>query len=160
MSDATVHNNLKALRKASSLTLRGLGEAAGTSASYLHQLEGGKGNASLEIAYRIACVFGVSVYEIWPDTTEIVEETVTVRRVAFIQESTPMSHLMQQIQRESRTKDRIRYLPVVDIVEEIHGYEDRIEELKASNKALHQHSAMLESRCNFWDDPLNTKESE
>jgi len=81
-------NNLKALRKTNNLTLRELAEASSTSASYLHQLEGEYGNASLEIAYRIACVLGVSVYDIWPDTTEIVEETVTVRRVALIKEST------------------------------------------------------------------------
>lgn len=36
---------------------------------------------SLLRAYTIAAVLGVAVTDIWPNEVEIVEETVTVRRV-------------------------------------------------------------------------------
>lgn len=74
-------NNLKEARKAAGLSLQALADICGTSKGYLHCLEGPNGNPSLKTAYKIAAVLGKPVQEIWPDDTEIVEETIVVRRI-------------------------------------------------------------------------------
>lgn len=43
-------------------------------------LEKATSNPTLKTAYTIAKVLGVEVTDIWPNTVEIVEETITVRR--------------------------------------------------------------------------------
>lgn len=51
----------------------------------MHQLEKESGSIpKISTAYAIAKVFGKTVYDIWPDTTEIIEETIIVRRVNVI----------------------------------------------------------------------------
>lgn len=78
-------NNLKEFRKKATLTLQGLGDICGLSKAHLHDLEKDDGSCpKLSTAYAIAGVLGKTVYEIWPDTTEIVEETITVRRIKAI----------------------------------------------------------------------------
>jgi len=72
-------NNLKELRHEAGLTLQALGDLCGFSKVTMHNLEGGQ-SPRLEAAYRIAKVLGVSVYSVWPDNTEIIIETITVRR--------------------------------------------------------------------------------
>lgn len=74
-------NRLKEHRKAAGLTLQELADACGTSKGHLHCLEGPNGNPALRTAYKIAAVLGKSVTEIWPDTTKVVEQVITVRRV-------------------------------------------------------------------------------
>lgn len=76
-----MENNLKALRKEHRLTLQQLGDLTGIVKSYVHDLQKSNNNPSLEIAYKISNVLGVTVYDIWPDTTKTVEETITVRRL-------------------------------------------------------------------------------
>lgn len=77
-----MRNNLQEFRKNAKLSLQGLGDICGLSKSHVHELEKSEGPCPrLSTAYAIAAVLGKSVYEIWPDTTEIVEETITVRKI-------------------------------------------------------------------------------
>ena len=76
-----MENNLKEARQNAKLSLRKLGEMAGCSYAHLHLLETNESNPTLRLAYAVSKVLGLSVYDIWPDTTEIVEETITIRRV-------------------------------------------------------------------------------
>ena len=81
-----MNNNLKRIRKEAGLTLQELGDMCGSCKSYMHELEKDSKNPSLKIAYSVAGVLGKSVYQIWPDTTEIIEETITIRRVVTSRE--------------------------------------------------------------------------
>lgn len=74
-------NNLKSLRGDAEMTLEHLAQCVGSSKSYIYELERGKSKPTLPIAYAIAKVLCVSVYEVWPDETKIVEEVIRVRRV-------------------------------------------------------------------------------
>lgn len=76
-------NKLKEFRKAAGLSLKGLGCHCGISAPHVYELEKESGPCpKLSTAYSIAAVLGKTVYEIWPDETEIVEEAIiTVRRI-------------------------------------------------------------------------------
>lgn len=75
-------SNLKRLRQDSGFTLQGLGDMCGISKAHLHDLEKETGSApKITTAYAIAKVLNKSVYEVWPDTTEVVEETIIVRRI-------------------------------------------------------------------------------
>lgn len=73
-------NYLRAYRQNAGLTLQELGDMAGTSKSHIHAMEKDS-NPTLRLAYAISRVLDAQVYDIWPDTTEIVEETIVVRRV-------------------------------------------------------------------------------
>lgn len=75
-------NNLKALRKAEGLSLDVLGRAAGSSKAYMWDLEQVDGPIpGLFMAYKIANILNLTVYQIWPDTIEIIEETIIRRKV-------------------------------------------------------------------------------
>jgi|GEM_PF-3873256 len=75
-------SNLKRLRQDAGLTLQGLADMCGISKSHMHDLEKESGSApKITTAYAIAKVLGRSVYEVWPDTTEVVEKTIIVRRI-------------------------------------------------------------------------------
>ena len=75
-------SNLQKIRKEAKLTLQGLGDICGVTKSHLHDLEKETGSSpKISTAYAISNVLGKTVYEIWPDTTEIIEETITVRRI-------------------------------------------------------------------------------
>ena len=75
-------SKLKEFRKSANLSLQGLGDICGMSKAHLHDLEKESGSCpKLSTAYAIANVLGKTVYEVWPDTTEILEETITVRRI-------------------------------------------------------------------------------
>lgn len=76
-----MQNNLKALREAAGLSLQALGDMCGRSKAQMHELEKEFANPTIKTAYALAKVLGKSVYDIWPDRTEIVEEIITVRRV-------------------------------------------------------------------------------
>lgn len=73
-------NNLKKIRKAQELTLEGLGVLCGVSKSHVYELEKGS-EPRIFTAYAVSKALGCRVYEIWPDTSEIVEEVVIVRRI-------------------------------------------------------------------------------
>lgn len=73
-------NNIKALRHEAGLSLEALANACGCTGSNIHLLEHGRKAPRLDTAYAIAAVLGRSVTEVWPDETEVIEETVTVRR--------------------------------------------------------------------------------
>ena len=75
-------NNLKKMRENTGLTLQQLADSSGSTKSYIWELEKNPSkNPGIKTAYRIAAVLGVSVYDIWPDETEIEVETVEIRRV-------------------------------------------------------------------------------
>ena len=74
-------NNLKQFRKEARLSLREMVKHGVCGLTNLHQLEKDASNPTLITAYKIATVLNKTVYQIWPDTTEFVEETITVRRV-------------------------------------------------------------------------------
>jgi len=79
-------NNLKEFRKEAGFTLQSLGDMCGVSKAHMHGLEKVTGNCPKIItAYAIAKVLGKTVYEIWPDTTQVVEENIVVRRVVRAQ---------------------------------------------------------------------------
>jgi len=73
-------NNLKEFREDAGLTLSQLGGRCGISTGRVRQLEREDANPTLRTAYLISSILTGSVYDIWPDTTEIIEETVTIRR--------------------------------------------------------------------------------
>ena len=77
-----MENNLKELRVANGMSLQALGDLCGISKAHIHCLEKGNNQPTLSTAYVIANIFNITVYDIWPDTTEVVEETITVRRIA------------------------------------------------------------------------------
>ena len=68
-----------------------------------------------------------------------------------------MSDLMEQIQRERITEERVRSLDVVDIVEVIHGHEDRINELEARELGFIQSLRELEAKLAVLDTLLKEK---
>ncbi len=76
-----MENNLKTIRTKSGLSLQILGDMCGRSKAQIYQLEKATSYPRLDTAYRVGQVLNVSVYEIWPDMTEIMEETITIRRV-------------------------------------------------------------------------------
>ena len=80
-------NNLKQFREEAKLTLKDLGDSTGMSAAAVHHFENQRNGPTLKAAYAIAAILDKTVQEIWPDTTEIVEEeTVTVRRIIAYKE--------------------------------------------------------------------------
>ena len=74
-------HNLKRFRKEAGLTLDELADSSGLSKSYLWAAEQGTHSPTLNTAYALANVFGKTVYDIWPDATEIEVEKVEIRRV-------------------------------------------------------------------------------
>jgi len=58
--------------------LQGLADACGMSKSNMHSLEKGT-EPRINTAYKIANILGQTVYSIWPDNYEVIEETITVR---------------------------------------------------------------------------------
>jgi len=76
-------SNLKKFRKENGLSLQALGDMCGMSKSHIHDLEKEEGSTpKLSNAYAISKVLGKNVYDVWPDQTEIVEETVILRRIS------------------------------------------------------------------------------
>jgi len=74
-------NNLEKLRKFSGLSLQDLADMYGGTKSHCWTLEQGKSSPTLKTAYAISNILNVNVYDIWPDNTEIIEETIVIRRV-------------------------------------------------------------------------------
>ena len=73
--------NIKEFRKESGFSLRAMGEMCRISFTHLSQMEQGKSLPRIDTAYRVARILDKSIFEIWPDETEIVREEVTVIRV-------------------------------------------------------------------------------
>lgn len=82
-----MENNLSKLRKEAGLSSQQLGYACGKSRQTIYQLEQPEANPMLKTAYAIAEVLDVEVTEIWPNPFEVVEETVTIRRIAEVPKS-------------------------------------------------------------------------
>jgi len=74
-------NNLKEVRVAAGLSLQELADMYGGTKPHCWCLERGKNSPKLNTAYAIAKVLNKTVYDIWPDETEMVEETIIIRRV-------------------------------------------------------------------------------
>ncbi len=74
-------NNLKLYRGQANLTLQQLADMYGGTKSHCWALEKGTSMPTLPTAYAIACVLDMTVYEIWPDTTKIIEEIIKIRKV-------------------------------------------------------------------------------
>lgn len=81
LTDVLCGNNLKTLREKCGYSLQTLGDMCGRSKAQMWELEKPGANPTLKTAYAISMVLGVAVTDIWPNTVQIVEETITVRRV-------------------------------------------------------------------------------
>lgn len=74
-------SNLKQIREKSGLSLQRLSDLCNTNKVNVWEWGNDNANPTLKNAYLLAKVLDKSVYDIWPDTTEIVEESVIVRRI-------------------------------------------------------------------------------
>ena len=74
-------NNLKKIRNDAGLSLQALADMYGGTKSHCWALEEGTSMPTLPTAYAICGVLDKSVYDIWPDNTVIVEETIKTKRV-------------------------------------------------------------------------------
>jgi DNA-binding XRE family transcriptional regulator len=74
-------SNLKAFRQEMGLSLSELGDLCGKTKACMWELEKPTANPTLRNAYGVAKILNKTVYEIWPDTTEIITETITVHRL-------------------------------------------------------------------------------
>lgn len=74
-------NELKRYRQDAGLTLQELADMYGGTKSHCWALERGTSVPTIKTAYAIARVLDKTVYMIWPDKTQIVEETIIIRRV-------------------------------------------------------------------------------
>lgn len=81
MSELLYANNLKAHREKAGLSLQGLADCLGCSKTNIWELEKTTANPTLKTAYSIAAVLDVPVTDIWPPQIQVVEETITVRRL-------------------------------------------------------------------------------
>ena len=70
-------NKLKVYREESGLTLEELADMAGTTKSYVWELENQRNIPGLKRAYSISKALGKSVYDVFPDKQEYKTETVT-----------------------------------------------------------------------------------
>jgi len=76
-----VRNNLAKIRASEGMSLQDLANVCGVTKNAIHRLEHEQNNPKLTTAYALANIFQMSVYDIFPDDTKIVEKTITVRRV-------------------------------------------------------------------------------
>jgi len=74
-------NNLKIIRKKLNTPAKKLAELSGVSSSLICYYEKGEREPLLSTAYKIAAVLDVTVYEIWPPNIEIIEQTITIRKI-------------------------------------------------------------------------------
>lgn len=74
-------NTLKQHRLKAELSLQKLADMYGGTKSHCWALERGANAPTLPTAYALAKVLGVEVYDLWPDETEIIEESVLIRRI-------------------------------------------------------------------------------
>ena len=58
-------NNIKKYRELKGMTQKSLGEAVGVSRQAINALETGKFDPSIWLAYDLACLFGVSMEELF-----------------------------------------------------------------------------------------------
>jgi transcriptional regulator with XRE-family HTH domain len=80
---STVLNNIKELRKVKKLSLDALADAIGVRKSTVWNLEQGLSYPQLDNAYKMAKVLNVGVYDVWPVTFEMIEETITIHRIVI-----------------------------------------------------------------------------
>lgn len=65
-------NNIKSMRKNLSLTLQDVADAVGSTKPHIWAIENGKSkNPTISLAYKISSLFGVSVYDVWPENKYI-----------------------------------------------------------------------------------------
>lgn len=81
MTELLYGNNLKAHRQKAGLSLQGLADCLGCSRTNIWEQEKATANPTLKTAYSIAAVLDVPVTDIWPPQIQVVEETITVRRL-------------------------------------------------------------------------------
>jgi putative transcriptional regulator len=81
MSELLYANHLKELRQKASMSLQDLADCIGMSKQHVHQLEMVTANPTIKTAYSIAAVLDVPVTDIWTPQVQVVEETITVRRI-------------------------------------------------------------------------------
>lgn len=84
MSDLLYANHLKELREKAGLSLQNLADCIGCSKQNIWELEKATANPTLKTAYSIAAVLDVAVIDIWEPQVQVVEETITVRRIRGI----------------------------------------------------------------------------
>jgi len=76
-----MRNNLKKFRNEVNITLQEFADMYGGTKANCWNLEENRSNPTLLTAYAIAKILNKTVYEIWPDETEVIEETTIVRRI-------------------------------------------------------------------------------
>ena len=76
-----MQNNLKSIRVESQLTAKELASRCLVSPAFICKIETTGQTPALRLAYAIAQILNKSVYDIWPDRTEIEETTISIRRV-------------------------------------------------------------------------------
>lgn len=74
-------NNLKLLREARKLSQKEFADLLGMHKNNISAFEIGVRSPRLATAYTIAKILNVEVTAIWPNTVEVIEETVIIRRV-------------------------------------------------------------------------------
>ncbi len=63
-------NNVRAIRQDKNLTLEQLAKLAGTSKSYIWDLETNEANPSIKLVYRISNALDSTIGEVFPDDQE------------------------------------------------------------------------------------------
>jgi DNA-binding XRE family transcriptional regulator len=81
MNELLFTNNLKEFRVKAGMSMQGLADCLGCSKTNICALEKPNANPTLKTAYSIAAVLNVPVTDIWEPRIEVVEETITVRRL-------------------------------------------------------------------------------
>jgi putative transcriptional regulator len=74
-------NNLKKYRKSRNFTLEQVAIMAGTSKSYVWEIESGKSTPSITLAYALSGAVGEEVETVFPDTNDYNEHDYFVRSV-------------------------------------------------------------------------------
>ncbi len=99
-------NNLRDIRTKEDMTMAALAESLGTNISLIQTLEKQKSPAPrLDMAYAIAAVLNSEISEIWPDETEVIERTITIRRVKKAPKSSQENRESQKASEEEVSAD-------------------------------------------------------
>lgn len=98
-------NNIKMFRSSCGMTLQQVADAVGSTKPHIWELESGKSNnPTIKLAYKIAAIFDVSVYEIWPDGSEVEVQSKQLRVIKGSKAS--LSGCITKRLNESLTQDK------------------------------------------------------
>jgi transcriptional regulator with XRE-family HTH domain len=110
-------DRIRQCRSARNMTQRDLGDAAGTSSSYIYQIEMGKQNVTLELIWKIANGLGIrldvllSSGEIWEEPTEKsvrqLSEAVGGVREELVAVKERDEHLVRKVERLTSVSEKL-----------------------------------------------------